>query len=39
LGGAGTQASGLAFGGMSPVTGATEEFTGAALTVKTITTS
>ena len=39
IGGAGTQTAGLAFGGFSPVTGATEEFTGAALTVKTITTS
>ena len=38
-GGSGTQTAGLAFGGFSPVTGATEEFTGAALTVKTITTS
>ena len=40
LAGAGTQTAGLAFGGATPSnTAATEEFTGGALTVKTITTS
>jgi hypothetical protein len=39
LGGAGTQASALVFGGSSPTKTATEEFTSATLTVKTITTS
>jgi hypothetical protein len=39
LGGAGTQTVGLAFGGSPSPTGATEEFTGAFLSVKTITTS
>jgi hypothetical protein len=37
--GAGTQTVGLSFGGGYPITATTEEYTGAALTVKTITTS
>jgi hypothetical protein len=37
LGGAGTQTAGLAFGGQTPT--ATEEFTGAFLSTKTLTTS
>ena len=40
LGGCGTQSSGLAFGVLATaITAATEEYTGAALAVKTITTS
>ena len=42
LGGAGTQTAGLGFGGYTPsigVRGVTEEYTGAALAVKKITTS
>ena len=37
--GAGTQTAGLSFGGGYPIMANTEEFTGGALTVKTITTS
>ena len=37
LAGAGTQTAGLAFGGGSPTTAATEEFTGAFLSTKKVT--